>query len=323
MISALIPAWPCGNKVPILGEEGEVPLQSQLALCASLNSFAFDFAARMRITGMNLNKFIVSEIPVPEISAMFPEVIIAAARLCLCHEIFAKAWIELSDLFPDLFKREWSDWWAISIADRLRYRAAIEAIVAVQYGLSESQFRWILRSCDEPAADLFTKQVRDRLPAKGFWRTGCGVYEGTGSRGWTIGPELRLTNLSIIAYVQLGLLIKEKNGNLAAAVKAFIPIAGDGGWDLPDKVTLSEYGLGRSLAGDCEASVKSFVAGLDGAKESNIPKRTWDDCRMYSERYDQFGSDAISTASAAPIGESGNAMAAVAPAQQLIDLEPQ
>ena len=36
----------------------------QLALCCVLNSFAYDFIVRNRITGMNLNKFILDETPV-------------------------------------------------------------------------------------------------------------------------------------------------------------------------------------------------------------------------------------------------------------------
>ena len=45
--------------IPVIAEEGIVSLSDQLSLCAIMNSFCYDFIVRTRMTGINLNKFIL------------------------------------------------------------------------------------------------------------------------------------------------------------------------------------------------------------------------------------------------------------------------
>ncbi|WP_411147584.1 Eco57I restriction-modification methylase domain-containing protein [Streptomyces sp. A30] len=59
MISALMPAVGVGNKFLL------ALCRSPLLLCATWSSFAFDYAARQNIGGVNLNFFIVKQLPVP------------------------------------------------------------------------------------------------------------------------------------------------------------------------------------------------------------------------------------------------------------------
>ena len=128
MLAAVVPAWPCGNKVPFLAEEGQVSVEKQLALCCVLNSFVYDFVVRNRMTGINLNKFILDETPLPDLSAMPIELSVIGGRLCLVHDVFAKSWLELLKICPGLSNKPWRLHWAIDPADRLELRAISEAI---------------------------------------------------------------------------------------------------------------------------------------------------------------------------------------------------
>ena len=245
MIASVIPAWPCGNKVPLLAEEGQVSVAYQLALCCVLNSFAYDFVVRNRITGINLNKFILDETPVPDLATTPFELSVIGARLCMVHEVFAGAWLKLLESCPDLGDRPWKAHWAVDAADRLELRAMADAIVAHLYGLDEDQFRWILRNCDVPKDQLSELVVRARLPSKGFWRTGIGSAEHPWRQAWSCEPEFRLTNLALVAFVELDRLKRRFGGELGAAVAAFAPTTGRGGWQIPDRLRLRDYGLGQ------------------------------------------------------------------------------
>ena len=128
-IAAIIPAWPCGNKVPVIAEEGIVSLSDQLSLCAIMNSFCYDFIVRTRMTGINLNKFILTETAVPKPEVMPPELARISGQLAMCHEVFASAWLELLGQQPILKNRNWNEWWCEATFDRLRLRAVIDAIV--------------------------------------------------------------------------------------------------------------------------------------------------------------------------------------------------
>ncbi|MEU0434780.1 DNA methyltransferase [Streptomyces sp. NPDC006290] len=66
MISALIPAVGAGNKFPLALS------RSPILLSAVWSSFAFDYAARQNISGVNLNFFIVKQLPVPSPAQIAP-----------------------------------------------------------------------------------------------------------------------------------------------------------------------------------------------------------------------------------------------------------
>jgi len=277
MIAAVIPAWPCGNKVPLLAEEAQVPVAHQLALCCVLNSFAYDFVVRNRITGMNLNKFILDETPVPDVTTTPVELSVIGARLCMVHEVFAGAWLEMLETCPELGDRPWKSHWAIDPADRLELRAMADAIVAHLYGLDEGQFRWVLRNCDVPKDQLSELSFRTRLPAKGFWRTGVGSAEHPWRRAWSCEPELRLTNLALVAFVELDRLKRRLGGDLGAAVAAFAPNKGDSGWRVPDRLRLRDYGLGKDHRAEVAQELRPrHRRESSGDGDAQI---SWEDCR--------------------------------------------
>jgi hypothetical protein len=272
MLASVIPAWPCGNKVPLLAEEGQMSVARQLALCCVLNSFAYDFVVRNRITGINLNKFIVDETPVPDLDTVPLELSVIAARLCMVHEVFAGAWLELLQACPALGDRPWKDHLAVDPADRVELRAMSEAIVAHLYGLSEPQFRWILRNCDHPKDRLAELAFRAQLPAKGFWRTGIGSAEHPWRQAWACDPEFRLTNLAVVAFVELDRMKASLGGDLTAAVHAFAPPSGRGGWTLPERLRLRDYGLGQDDRAE-EAQVLRPALQRGGARRDGAAEQ--------------------------------------------------
>jgi hypothetical protein len=283
MLAAVIPAWPCGNKVPLLAEEGQMSVARQLALGCVLNSFAYDFVVRNRITGVNLNKFIVDETPVPDPQNLPMELSVIGARLCMVHDVFAGAWLELLEACPALGDSRWKDHWAVDPAKRVELRAMSEAIVAHLYGLSEQQFRWILRNCDHPRDSLAELSFRAGLPAKGFWRTGTGSAEHAWRQAWACDPEFRLTNLAIVAFVELARLRANSGGDLTTAVRAFAPASGRGGWTLPERLRLKDYGLGQDERAD-KAQVLRPALQREGARQDGEVQNSWGECRLAADK---------------------------------------
>jgi hypothetical protein len=281
MLASVIPAWPCGNKVPLLAEEGHVSVAHQLALCCVLNSLAYDFIVRNRITGINLNKFILDETPVPDLATAPVQLSVIGARLCMVHDVFARAWLELLETCPELGERPWKSLWAVDPADRLELRAMSEAIVAHIYGLTEDQLRWVLRNCDHPKDQLSELAFRARLPAKGFWRTGVGSAEHPWRQAWSCEPEFRLPNLALVAFIELDRLKRRHGGDLSAALAAFAPTRGNAGWRLPDRLRLRDYGLGQDHRAD-EAQELRPSLRREIAPESDAPA-SWSDCRRVAE----------------------------------------
>ena len=280
MLAAVIPAWPCGNKLPLIAEEEEVPLAQQLALCCILNSFTYDFVVRNRITGINLNKFILDETPIPSLDGVPVELSVIGARLCLTHEVFAQAWLELLEICPSLSAQDWSSLWAIDLVSRLELRAVADAIVAHLYGVNEAQFRWILRNCDFPKCQLSQRAFRKTLPPKGFWRTGVGAAEHELRQAWSCEPEVRLPNLSLVAFIELGRLKECLGGDLRAAISQFAPVSGLDGWRLPDRIRLRDFSIGRDQRAAEFQELRPLL--IREFPPSISVARTWDDCEEAS-----------------------------------------
>ena len=62
VIAALIPAAGCGNSLPVLEPEGDD--RSEWLLAANMNATVFDYVARQKIQGQNLNLFLIEQLPV-------------------------------------------------------------------------------------------------------------------------------------------------------------------------------------------------------------------------------------------------------------------
>jgi hypothetical protein len=152
-----------------------------------------------------------------------------------------------------------------------------DAIVAHLYGLSEDQFRWILRNCDFPKEQLGDTAFRARLPAKGFWRTGVGSAEHPWRQAWKCESEFRLPNLALVAFVELARLRHSFKGDLAMAISAFAPISGNGGWQLPDQIRLSDYGLGRTAREAEKQPLRTLLCREFSNEEPD--QQSWESCQ--------------------------------------------
>jgi hypothetical protein len=62
MVSAILPLVACGDSVFIMNTEGTT---NKLLLCSLLNSFVLDYVLRTKMSGINLNFFIIKQLPVP------------------------------------------------------------------------------------------------------------------------------------------------------------------------------------------------------------------------------------------------------------------
>lgn len=206
MLASALFMVPCGNSVPVLSSKDGIT--SPLTLTACLNSFVFDYALRMRMTGNNLNYFLLQECPLPQPELIFkvPEILALVAALNLNHVRNAAQWLELSNLQlnskADRLEAGYASinkqlhLFATSRLERLHMRSMLDALVAKAFELSFEEYAWIMRGCDR---QLSRDQSLDSLPhAKGFWR------DGKSSQ-----PSMRLPVLALEAY---GTLLNEGSG---------------------------------------------------------------------------------------------------------------
>lgn len=225
MISALIPPYPSGNKVPILSTAA-----SATALVGALCSTTFDWQLRQRLGGVTLNYFIVEETGLPKPQETVQAIEAFALRLAAAG----------SPLLAEFRRSTGSQrsarrLWAITPHERLRLRCMLDAIVAALYGLDRDDFAWILKDCDHPAAKLSDKAFCRQLDPKGFWRVDK-----------TEDPELRHTVLSLAAFDDLQAAIAAA-GDRDAGIQAFCDQHDGDGWMLPETLCLADLGLTRTV----------------------------------------------------------------------------
>ena len=234
MVASLVRGAPCGNSVGLLDLEEE----RCLPLVACLNSFVYDFALRLRMGGLNLNFCVIEESPLPTRGAILDVLSPVVARLNLSHPCFGPVCARLG-VAGD---------WALGAAERLRLRVILDAMVAVLYGLTRADYRWILRDTDLPVEWLHSRSRTRTLDPKGFWRIDRDRP-----------PELRHTVLAQVAFADLRACIDAADGDLARGLQAFSGAHGGPGWCLPDGLRLADYGLGRDARSQVVQAVASAV----------------------------------------------------------------
>lgn len=144
MIACLIPQKSFSpNSVTIVlpKVEGELALGSGFIrlsayLAGIFNSYVFDFLVRQRVSA-NLNFFYVYQTPVPAdySSELGAEIARLAARLSFCDERFRWAAETVG-----------SKWGPLSMRDRVRLTAKLNALVARLYGLTKEELNVVLSS---------------------------------------------------------------------------------------------------------------------------------------------------------------------------------
>jgi len=168
MIASALDFVPCGNSVPVLKTDCS---KTALELVACLNSFVFDFALRCRMSGNNLNYFLVGEMPLPPklIVANHPEIAEMAAALNLNQRRFSSIWRRLIE--PSAQSNHgFQPIWISCSSHRRQVRALLDASLAHIFGLSYDDLHWILRDCIVGETRATAKSCNVACSKKGFWR---------------------------------------------------------------------------------------------------------------------------------------------------------
>ena len=235
-IGSFLCGMPAGNSAPTLHLSSA---DRCLNLTAVFNSVTFDFIMRLRVTGLHLNYHILEQNPLPRLAESAAAAISHKARkLCLTAQWFAPQSLEL---------QQWeSVRSALTRAERVRLRAALDALVAASFGLEYDELTHILKDCDRPIPT-----ARDGLDPKGFWRIDKDKE-----------PELRHTVLTLVAFRDLEAKIEAAGGDRERGINEFLAQNDGEGWMLPETLCLADYGLGR----DDRARRPQAVAGRFGPR---------------------------------------------------------
>jgi len=226
-VGALIPGYPGGHKTPRLHSR-----RRPGCFAAVFNSWVYDAMLRGRLSSLSLTLHVLHATALPR--RVHPEVErhleMLALRLSGVHESFATAWIGSQTV-----RHPWRRLWAITPHERLRLRSAVDAVVAVLYGIDRSDLSWLLKDCDHPATRLSDKAFCRLLDPKGFWRV-----DKTGA------PELRHAVLSLAAFDDVLAAIAAA-GDRDAGIQAFCEQHDGDGWMLPETLCISDLGLTRAV----------------------------------------------------------------------------
>lgn len=261
LISAFCPGFPAGNKAPVLQPKGGV--LEALALTGVLSSYVVDHALRIRFAtsagASSINPFILYELSLiePTHSAKIANLV---ARLSACGDVFAPDWLELHDLLG--LTRSWRQYFALTAHERLRCIAMLNAVVAHRFGLNAEDLATVLSDCDLPVEAVCNRKISRLLDSKGFWRVDKELH-----------PELRQTVLSVVALHELD----------RVGLDAFLSQNDDEGWMLPDKLRLSEFGLGRDeRAVEMQPVAATLGHRFHDWQLAEDVARSWDECAAHA-----------------------------------------
>ncbi len=235
MTAAVLASCPAGNKVPVLLVD-----RDYLALSAIMNSFAFDWHLRRRVTAANINWFILAECGLPRGNRLLIDKLSElAARLTCIGPYYSVEWVKLGLSISE-------NPWALTTASRLELLVQLDVLSAALYGLDSDGMRHILKDVDLPALELSSRRVPSRLDPEGFWRIDKDV-----------DPELRHSVLTLVAFRDFERSTKESGGDREKGMEGFCTQNEGQGWLLPESVRLSDYGLGRDSRSKESQPVKS------------------------------------------------------------------
>jgi len=140
MISSLIPTNVFANHKLFLSDlhKSTITYKELVYVCGLLNSFAFDFLARQRVT-TSISMFIFYQLPVPRLTEgdrYFTDIVQGAAKLiCTTPE------------FDELAQEVGLDSHTSGVTneiERAKLRAELDGMIAHLYGLTEEEFSYIL-----------------------------------------------------------------------------------------------------------------------------------------------------------------------------------
>ena len=219
---AVLPDLPCGNSVGTLDVGPDTT--KLLWLQWQLSSFIFDYVLRLRLVGLNLNYFIVSDCPAQRLGSSDGAGLIRdlTARLSLTSPNFAVEQIksQATDNTDSLRRL------CLTAHERVRARAVLDAVAFATANLSHDDVRHLLAGCDMPVASPAPGNP------KGFWRLDTNKP-----------PELRHTLLSLVAFDDLMATIR-RVGDRDGGIRAFLDQHEGDGWCVPETLRVADYDVG-------------------------------------------------------------------------------
>ena len=217
MIVSPLANVPCGHSIGVL----KCAAQHCLSLSAVLNSFVYDFALRMRFSGLHTSWFIIEETPLPP--SRDSEL---RNRIRSLSAILGAKGVSSLNSTSEYFEPERL---ALTDRERVEKHIILNVLVAKAFDFDFATLRDILEECDLPRSSQFSN-----LDPKRFWRVDKDKE-----------PELRHTVLTLIAFHDLETKIKTAAGERKKGIEAFFAQNHAEGWMIPETLCLSDYGLGH------------------------------------------------------------------------------
>ena len=222
-ISSYLGCHPAGDSVFFF-----VPTNTSFATAALVSgifsTFAFDWAVRQRLVGLNMSEFVMLETPLPRRNPNLARSLLdLIADLCFTnHPSLAPESVYMSATGYE---------GAGALTDRYRYErtAMIDAITALAMGFGHDDLIHVFVDCDLPM-----QSTTSANNPKGFWRVDRARE-----------PELRHTVLTLVAFHDLDSKVNAAGGDREAGIRAFLGQNGGQGWMVPETVRLEDYGLGH------------------------------------------------------------------------------
>lgn len=158
MIAAVLPALPCANSLPylIVSAGDDSAEKWAWVLAAIFNSLIFDYTVRARMTGNNLNYFLLDQCPLPSALLDLKNRNTRERLDCLAN---------LSSLLAAISTNRHSDEPVASVIVRV-LRAVLDALVATLYNLDEADFTLLLRGSlpGDASVDRGFHRIDSHLP---------------------------------------------------------------------------------------------------------------------------------------------------------------
>lgn len=177
-LATILPLSGVGNSIPLILLTNQVRCQLSIALLANLNSITLDFVVRQKIGNVNLNFFIINQLPIlspnaymsVDINFILPRVLELVYTSWDIKPFADDVWQDADETLKGIIHRQWQDnrdktgghewqppvWVEINESGiplppfkwdeerRAILRAELDAYYACLYGLTEEELRYIL-----------------------------------------------------------------------------------------------------------------------------------------------------------------------------------
>ena len=154
-------------------------VRDYLCLLGVMNSFVFDYLARQKVAGLNVNSYHLMQLPVPklpseEVAIWHDPVVWRVFELTYCANDLSGLARELGDQIDSPVVTTLPPFrWVPERRERIR--AELDAILAFAYGLSKSELDWIIDA--QAPSESFRVLRETEIAAYGEFRTKLRIME--------------------------------------------------------------------------------------------------------------------------------------------------